>query len=85
MVGVGAFVADEKDYYMGIETDLYPEVGIIADLSVFRAGVKLGLIYRKVELQYWDSWGGSYYLRRQKNYRLEKIAGQFVDSSITGS
>lgn len=51
--GAGLFVAADKDYYMGISTDLYPELGIQLDASLIRLGLKCGLIYRKKEIWSW--------------------------------
>jgi len=50
--GAGLFVAADKDYYFGISTDLYPELGFQLDVSLIRLGLKFGYIYRKEEI-YW--------------------------------
>lgn len=64
--GAGLFVAADKDYYGGISTDLYPEIGAALDISIIRLGLKFGYIYRKVTIDewFWDGW--NYY-----SYHLE--------------
>ena len=45
--GLGAFISTNKDYYGGISTDIYPELGGELNISLVRLGLKAGLIYRK--------------------------------------
>jgi len=52
--GAGLFVVAEKDYYGGIQTDLYPEIGGQIGISLIRVGLKAAYIYRKVEIMEWS-------------------------------
>jgi len=60
--GAGLFVAQDKDYYAGISADLYPELGLQLHVEMFRGGLKVGYIYRKVEEYSWyyNSYGDWY-------------------------
>lgn len=51
--GAGLFIASDKDYYGGISTDLYPEIGFQLDASFIRLGLRFAYIYRKIEETYW--------------------------------
>jgi len=61
--GVGLFVAADKDYYGGIQTDLYPEIGGQIGISLIRIGLKAAYIYRKAEMMVWvyDPYFDDYY------------------------
>jgi hypothetical protein len=57
--GFGVFIASDKDYYYGISTDMYPELGVDVDVSMLRLGLKAGYIYRKlisIEFPYGSSY-----------------------------
>ncbi len=67
--GTGLFIATDKDYYAGVSTDLYPEIGFQLDASLVRLGLKFAYIYREVKrweyYSYYDPYWGwtdfSYY------------------------
>ena len=61
-MGLGAFVAEDKNYYGGISTDVYPEIGLGLDVWMLRAGLKIGFIYRKYEMWIYeyDPYYGDY-------------------------
>ena len=59
--GAGLFIASDEDYYGGIRTDLYPEMGLQLNISLVRLGVKFAYIYRKIEISGYYSWYDPYY------------------------
>jgi hypothetical protein len=80
VAGGGVFVAADKDYYHDISADIYPEIGIMMDLSVVRAGVKVGWIYRKVEWWFYP-YHGSYtlsFLPVQLDLLVAPLSGHMI-------
>jgi len=84
-VGAGLFVASDKEYYGGISTDLYPEVGIQLDVSMIRLGLKFAYIYRKVELYMWG-WDGNSYWDYYYEYTLSylPVQAEFLIAPLSG-
>lgn len=84
LMGAGLFVAADKDYYGGISTDLYPEIGLQIDVSMLRLGIRAGYIYRKVEFFTWiwypsSSWEYTLaYVPLQAEILLAPMSGQIV-------
>lgn len=58
--GLGVFVSQNRNAYLGIKTDLYPEAGVQLDLSLLRLGLKAGLIYRKSKILFFDPRFGNF-------------------------
>lgn len=83
--GLGLFVVSDEDFYGDIAVDLYPEAGIMIDVSMIRVGVKAGLIYRKEESYVSWGYGMSYteYTRSFIPLQLDLQIAPLVDSDIT--
>lgn len=69
--GLGVFVPAEKDYYMGSGADLYPEIALQMDVSMIRAGLRLGYIWRKKTEEYY-----SYYNYSSWEYTVSFLPAQ---------
>jgi len=73
--GAGLFIAQDKDYYAGISTDLYPEIGMQLNVTIIKLGLKAGFIYRKItESGY--SYYGTYYSSYSYEYTFAFIPAQ---------
>ncbi len=87
--GLGLFVVSDKDVYADIAADLYPEVGLMIDVSIIRAGVKAGLIYRSYEewSTYYDPYNyNPYYDEYTRSFvplQLDLQIAPLIGSDIT--
>jgi len=73
--GAGVFVAQDKERYMGIQTDIYPELGMYIDIRGIRLGLTGGLIYRYKE-EWVSYWGDYYYYEYTYDYKMMFIPVQ---------
>jgi len=64
-LNIGVMVAEDEDVYLGLGTDLYPELSLNLEESALRIGATAGLIWRKEETFFSSSLFGSSFEERE--------------------